>query len=204
MRYSNGHGVWYLVKTDFGYRFSHVEPDEDTPVPNHREVGEGYRGLPYLKRSKISRCNKCDIELKAGENWFEKSKDGYDYIYMRCYRDRSKKWRDDNPEYGKLYYLDNKPRFKERARNGHLSREYGVSPEEVQSIYCEQSGLCILCKKPLDGKFVIEHNHETEKIRGLAHRKCNIAITWFGEDPAIFEEIAQSLRGDNYKSGETP
>lgn len=43
----------------------------------------------------------------------------------------------------------------------------------------EQDGLCPLCRKPIDlaikGEGVIDHDHDTGRIRGLLHRSCNAA-----------------------------
>jgi len=43
----------------------------------------------------------------------------------------------------------------------------------------EQDGLCPLCGKPIDlgikGEGVIDHDHDTGRIRGLLHRSCNAA-----------------------------
>ena len=43
----------------------------------------------------------------------------------------------------------------------------------------EQDGLCPLCGKEIDltikGEGVIDHDHDTGRIRGLLHRSCNAA-----------------------------
>lgn len=43
----------------------------------------------------------------------------------------------------------------------------------------EQAGLCPLCRKEIDlsikGEGVIDHDHDTGRIRGLLHRSCNAA-----------------------------
>lgn len=43
----------------------------------------------------------------------------------------------------------------------------------------EQGGVCPLCRKPIDlsikGEGVIDHDHDTGRIRGLLHRSCNAA-----------------------------
>lgn len=43
----------------------------------------------------------------------------------------------------------------------------------------EQGGVCPLCNKPIDltikGEGVIDHDHESGRIRGLLHRSCNAA-----------------------------
>lgn len=43
----------------------------------------------------------------------------------------------------------------------------------------EQGGLCPLCKKPIDltipKEGVLDHDHDTGRIRGVLHRSCNAA-----------------------------
>lgn len=43
----------------------------------------------------------------------------------------------------------------------------------------DQGGNCPLCRKPIDmsikGEGVIDHDHDTGRIRGLLHRSCNAA-----------------------------
>lgn len=43
----------------------------------------------------------------------------------------------------------------------------------------EQGGLCPLCQRPIDltikGEGVIDHDHDTGRIRGILHRSCNAA-----------------------------
>lgn len=43
----------------------------------------------------------------------------------------------------------------------------------------EQGGLCPLCRRPIDltikGEGVIDHDHDTGRIRGILHRSCNAA-----------------------------
>lgn len=39
----------------------------------------------------------------------------------------------------------------------------------------EQGGICPLCKKPVHDDPVLDHCHDTGKIRGVLHRQCNHA-----------------------------
>lgn len=40
----------------------------------------------------------------------------------------------------------------------------------------KDAGNCYYCGEPLGVKFIVEHNHQTDEIRGLAHRSCNAKI----------------------------
>lgn len=64
----------------------------------------------------------------------------------------------------------------------------------------EQNGLCPLCAQPIDlsikGEGVIDHDHDTGRIRGVLHRSCNAAegkaanaISRWGSKSATYEAI---------------
>lgn len=46
-------------------------------------------------------------------------------------------------------------------------------------LHKEQGGLCPLCLKPIDlrekGEGVLDHDHDTGRVRGVLHRSCNAA-----------------------------
>ena len=49
----------------------------------------------------------------------------------------------------------------------------------VHRLHKEQGGLCPLCRAPIDltikGEGVLDHDHDTGRIRGVLHRSCNAA-----------------------------
>jgi len=69
------------------------------------------------------------------------------------------------------------------ARNNPISRSetfmkyhHGIDAEDFGKMVIKQNGLCALCGKPLWVYFVIDHDHKTEKIRGLIHQRCNYIL----------------------------
>lgn len=64
----------------------------------------------------------------------------------------------------------------ERARNTHLRLKYKLTADDVTLILKSQSGLCLVCSQPLNGKWHIDHCHKTGKIRGLLHHGCNLVL----------------------------
>lgn len=69
----------------------------------------------------------------------------------------------------------------------------------------EQDGLCPLCVKPIDltikGEGVIDHDHDTGRIRGLLHRSCNAAegkianaAARWGAKSSSYADIIEYLR----------
>lgn len=63
----------------------------------------------------------------------------------------------------------------------HIWRRYKLTPHDVALLWDRQDGLCVLCDEPLNGwsktgkqkVWVIDHDHKTERVRGLLHAWCN-------------------------------
>lgn len=55
--------------------------------------------------------------------------------------------------------------------------EYGLEPEEFDSLLRRQRGRCAICRapKPTD----LDHCHRTNRIRGVLCRRCNVALGGF-------------------------
>jgi hypothetical protein len=82
-----------------------------------------------------------------------------------------------------------------------------LSVEEFNGMVAEQDEKCAICRKhrvecelapAKDGKrkfgFVIDHCHETGKIRGLLCNRCNLGIGLFTHSPLLMELAAKYLR----------
>lgn len=80
-------------------------------------------------------------------------------------------------------------------RERHLKRAYGITPEQYDSMFAAQRGLCALCgKPPNDENFMVDHDHKTNEIRGLVHRFCNSLLGFACEDESILFAAVDYLR----------
>jgi hypothetical protein len=61
------------------------------------------------------------------------------------------------------------------AWKSHLMRKYGITVEDYEFIYKEQEGKCKGCGRFFD-KLSVDHDHNTNEIRGLLCRNCNMAL----------------------------
>lgn len=61
----------------------------------------------------------------------------------------------------------------EKRRNKTL-RQYGLNEEDYNEMYDKQEGKCAICKQNL--RLVVDHCHDSGKIRGLLCNQCNIAL----------------------------
>jgi len=99
------------------------------------------------------------------------------------------KWKLKNPNYKRnrdpekvKQYKSSDPLYK---RKFQLQKVYGMSWEEYQELYNNQKGECPICLGFLElihPDTVVDHCHNTGKIRGLLCRKCNMALGLFSDN----------------------
>lgn len=73
-----------------------------------------------------------------------------------------------------------------------LKRKYGVTPEDVEGMRVAQGDRCMICQKKR--KLVVDHNHNTNKVRGLLCSKCNIAVGLLDDSVAALSRAVEYVR----------
>jgi hypothetical protein len=81
-------------------------------------------------------------------------------------------------------------RYNIRAR--YLKSEYGISEEDYERLYSNQSGKCAICKRA-HSRLHIDHDHSTGHIRELLCGSCNRAIGLLKEDVAVLKAAARYI-----------
>ena len=110
-------------------------------------------------------------------------------------------------EYRKQYRLNNqetikrhREKYKEREKENGRARQLrkrGITAEEFNSKLKLQDGKCAICDRPQDAsiKFLsIDHDHKTNKLRGLLCSNCNRGIGCFKDDPQLLIAAAAYLK----------
>jgi hypothetical protein len=66
-------------------------------------------------------------------------------------------------------------------RNFGLRKRYGITAEEYDSLLADQGGTCALCdREPIGNEvFSVDHEHSTNRVRGIVCQPCNVAIGFF-------------------------
>jgi hypothetical protein len=58
-----------------------------------------------------------------------------------------------------------------------LRYRYGLNEGDYERIFQQQGGVCALCgEPPMKTPLVIDHDHATNKFRGLLHPRCNTLL----------------------------
>jgi len=149
------------------------------------------RFLPIVDDSDTCRyCPDCDKYLPFSE--FYKDKRTKSGLTRRCRTHHSsvsyasrKKHETPNDRY-------------EYSRKRTLAK-YGLTPESYDNLVRSQNGVCAICNNPELGWYKllhVDHDHRTNKIRGLLCSGCNTAIGKFYDNIELLENAIQYLQGE--------
>lgn len=130
-------------------------------------------------------CKKCqrELELSAfGKN--KQYKDGLMSTCRTCVNAKIRKQYYDSKQHRNLKYLS----------------RYGITLEEVEAMAIKQNSLCPICDKECGflmgnraNAFVVDHCHDTGKIRGLICSTCNRAMGFMRDNPELLRKAAAYL-----------
>lgn len=83
---------------------------------------------------------------------------------------------------------------KEWQRDWYLRRTYGITSDEYETMLKRQNGVCRICRRPPEKKFLaVDHHHESKKVRALLCTSCNVMIGHAQESPVILRAVADYL-----------
>ena len=103
-----------------------------------------------------------------------------------------------NEQY-RAYYAENKERIYGYQRKYLLKKRYGLTPEQFLALLKTQDRKCAICgssnpQSKQHGTFIVDHSHETGKIRGLLCSPCNRALGLMKDRADVLEKAAQYVR----------
>jgi hypothetical protein len=86
--------------------------------------------------------------------------------------------------------------------SAYLTRCYGIDYDTYLAMHNRQNGLCALCcgegfcmAEHHKLKLVVDHCHETGRIRGLLCHNCNRALGLLHDDPRVIRKAIGYLEG---------
>jgi hypothetical protein len=82
-------------------------------------------------------------------------------------------------------------------RRSSRNYKYGISKEELVSLYLQQNNKCAICgdEPKTERGLHVDHCHKTGKVRGLLCHGCNTGIGALREDVAVFTKAISYLKG---------
>lgn len=102
--------------------------------------------------------------------------------------------------YVRQWQIDNRERYLLTKRRSVFRRRYGVEPEYYDTALEAQGGVCAICKRPPppNKPLCVDHDHETNRVRGLLCTRCNLVLGNIESIPDALVVIS------NYLSVSTP
>lgn len=93
----------------------------------------------------------------------------------------------------------------EQARDRHLKTTFGITQDDYLAMLAEQKGRCYLCRSKSPGRkatdhFMIDHDHETQRIRGLICHPCNQVLGYAKDNPKVLRRAAAYLDASELSS----
>lgn len=102
-----------------------------------------------------------------------------------------------DPARRKRYYEANKVRMLEYSRVYNLQRKFNITPEQYLEMESKQQGVCSICKKKCSRKLAVDHNHQTNKLRGLLCNSCNRGLGYFKDNLENLQQAINYLKEHN-------
>lgn len=132
-------------------------------------------------------CSKCHEKKDLKEfNKRSASKDGHTARCGDCIRTKAIQTRAKRPE---------------STRGYNLKVRFNISIDDYNHIFLKQRGLCAICHNPevnkdKNGKIkwlAVDHNHDTNEIRGLLCSSCNTGIGLLGDSTETLKKAIKYL-----------
>jgi len=147
-------------------------------------------------------CTKCKEEKDSSLfHRYDKKKNGFTSQCKACRNENRKRnyWLD--PEKSKAKVRNYRQHLKETDpqkvflsnRKNNLKRAYGISLEDYNEILKNQNFKCAVCEKEHieaeKKRLVVDHCHNSEKIRELLCNNCNTALGLLKENVQVVEKL---------------
>lgn len=96
--------------------------------------------------------------------------------------ERAREWRKSNPD---------------KAKNADLKKMFGITLDDYNKMREDQKCSCKICGKHEDEErqaLVVDHSHDTGKVRGLLCSNCNRALGMFKDDITVLQKAIKYLQ----------
>ncbi len=162
------------------------------------------------------KCTKCG-ELKSLEDYHNSvnTKDGRYAMCKPCVNAKNNEWRKANKgkvaeckrryamrnweairKHQREYMEAHKVEAAEYRRRWNLAKRYGITLEQYADMWDRQGGLCGVCRLNRK-KMVVDHDHDTGKVRGILCQRCNVSIGGLGDNVDGVMRAVRYLSGSN-------
>lgn len=146
----------------------------------------------YCRRMETRTCRRCG-ETKSIDSYYKEAKrPSMMTICKTCHNARTRSY------YAQLTDEDKQERWTRRR-----AKTYGMTTDEMASMYQEQDGRCYLCQRECgsisrkrgtwDKGLTVDHDHVTGVVRRALCSNCNMALGFARDDPDLLRRMADYI-----------
>lgn len=149
-----------------------------------------------LIKAKEYRKANSSLLVSKQTTYYEKNKDAVKRYQREYYKTNSNHIKAQSKEYHRSH-ID-----KDKEYDRQIKHLYNITVLDVQLLMISQHGCCDICKKPFQynndkKEYHIDHNHTTNKVRGLLCTNCNTSIGLLQENPVFIESALYYINKHN-------
>lgn len=157
-------------------------------------------------------CRTCGIEKNSDE--FYKNGNTFRSDCKLCNLVKSKKYQQEHKKERKIWLDKNRKQINknhsewckdhpDNRKNSQLKINFGITLEKYNQMLEAQNGLCAICGKEetsidirTNNKFAlaVDHNHKSNKVRGLLCGSCNKTLGHVKDNIFILEKAIDYLK----------
>lgn len=145
-------------------------------------------------------CGSCGLTLPISQFHTQSDKaDGKRSQCKKCTNRRNLERYHSNSETRRSHHM--------ASRKHSLWKNYGLTPEQYDTMLKDQGGACFICRssepwgfveKPKRAKefFCVDHDHTTGEVRGLLCQPCNTGLGNFRDNSDYLRAAIKYLEGE--------
>lgn len=163
--------------------------------------------MPNSSENMIT-CKKCEKVLPAAK--FYKSnhhKNGFNTCCKKCVGEKISKWKSANKDKVARYSRISRRRDGGRSILKQILKKRGISQDQYAAILAAQGNVCAICGRQSEQRdkesnrfrrLYVDHDHETNLVRGLLCWKCNSGLGFFEDNRGILLSAIVYLESAKY------
>lgn len=142
-------------------------------------------------------CGKCNLYLDISlfkkvmtKKMLDRYTDGYYWCCSQCFK--TIEWK-----YDKSHQFNRKMRRRDKLARRFIAvkQTYGLSETEYVDKINDQQNKCAICRSKDEGKVLcVDHDHKTNKVRGLLCGRCNVGLGNLKDSIQILQSAIEYLQ----------
>lgn len=154
----------------------------------------------YLKKWKIEHKGYDKIYYKKHKEAIDNRHKKYRKKHKKKYQKQRQKNYCKHKVREKKYRENYHRKYPEKRKNYQLIKKYNITLNQYNELLKKQNNCCAICntnQSEFKPKFAVDHNHETDQVRGLLCIKCNSVIGYAKDSIEILDKAKVYLNNYN-------